>query len=198
MQCSCLPVLWPRAWAPTDSSVQTEQQLVFSYSCFHCINTKDLVRVMQRTNPETSSHWHFVGSETSYWWRGALPSSLERSPTHTTPLSTCLTFRVTLQKATSGWQGTSCACGQHLQGPCLYSELLWQEDLPAAIWRNSRYIKYRQLFTTEPCCFALKVLEAVCRHGNSETSPWLYPEMPAFVTNCTWETLLVPYTVANS
>lgn len=120
------------------------------------------------------------------------------SSTYTMPLFTCFTFRVTLQKATSGWLGSSCACGQHLQGPCLYPQLLWQ-DLPAALLRNSRYKKYRQLFTTEQRCFALKVLEAVCRHENSGTVLGCSQKWQLFWRTAyrTWETLLVPHTACN-
>lgn len=120
---------------------------------------------------------------------------------YTMPLSTCFTFRVTLQKATSGWLGSSCACGQHLQGPCFHPQLLWQEDLPAAIWRNSRHIKYRQLFTTEQCWFALKMLEAVYRKGrvrNQFLAAARNGRLSCQTARGTWETMLVPHVVSNA
>lgn len=115
-------------------------------------------------------------------------------------LSTCSTFRVTLQTAPSGWLGSSCACGQHLQGPYLHPQLLWQEDLPATIWRNSWHIKYRQLFTTEQCWFALKMLEAVYKHGKVGHWSLAAPRNGQLLrqTACgTWETVLAPHVVSN-
>lgn len=93
-------------------------------------------------------------------------------------LCTWFTFRVALQKDTSGWPWNSCACGQHLEGPCLHLRLLWQEDLPAAIWRNRWHMQYRRLFTAEQCWFAWKMLDTDM--GRSETSPWLQPGTARF------------------
>lgn len=165
----------------------------------------DIDQRAQKSHPwsacpaQNSSHWPSLS--TIYHLKQALQCPMPLpSLIYIMSLSTCFTFRVTLQKATSGCLGSSSACGQHLQGPHLCPQLLWQEDLPAAIWRNSRHMKYRELFTTEQCWFALKMLEAAYRHGKVRNQSLAAARNgQLFCQNAcvTQETVLVPHLISN-
>lgn len=67
---------------------------------------------------------------------------------YSVPLSARFPFRAGLKKATSGWLGSSCACGRRLQGQCLQPQFPWGEDLPAALLLNVLEPRI-----PEPCSF---------------------------------------------